>query len=248
MQMTDRGDGTRLAWTLTEGSSPTVVFLPGLGSDMTGDKATNLALYLAARGTAFLRLDYSGHGRSEGRFEDGTVGGWRDDALTIIERHVSGPLLLVGSSMGGWIAMLLARSVSRVVGVVTVALAADFTERSLWERFPPEMRRRLMRQGSVTVQTWFAERLLISREFIEDGRRNLLLDGPIEVDCPVRLLHGQRDTDVPWQVSVDAAALIETDDVRVVLTKDGDHGLSRPSDIEVLVVSVEELLRRHDGA
>ena len=142
--------------------------------------------------------------------------------------------------------MLIAQMRERVVGVVTVALGADFTERSLWDRFTPEMRRQVMRHGSVEVQTWFAERLVITREFIEDGRRNLLLDGPIELSCPVRLLHGQRDTDVPWQVSVDAAALLRSDDVRVVLTKDGDHGLSRASDIEVIVVSVEELLRRYD--
>ncbi len=247
MELTDRGDGIRLAWTLTQGSTPTVVFLPGFAGDMTGDKATHLGLYLAARGSAYLRLDYSGHGRSEGRFEDGTISRWCLDARTIIEAQTSGPIILVGSSMGGWIAMLLAMGDRRVVGVVTIALAADFTERSFWGRFSPEMRRQLMRQGSVTVRTWFAERLLITRDFIEDGRRNLLLEGPIEIACPVRLLHGQRDADVPWQISVDAAGLLEAEDVRVILTKDGDHGLSRMSDIEVLVVSVEDLLRRHDG-
>ena len=247
MQLTDRGDGVRLAWTLTEGKTPTVVFLPGFGGDMTGEKATHLSYYLAARGTAFLRLDYSGHGQSEGRFEAGTVGRWRDDALAIVDAQTRGELLLVGSSMGGWIAMLMALGNPRVAGVVTVALAADFTERSMWGQFTPEMRRAVMRQGSVVVQTWFAERLLVTRDLIEDGRRNTILDGPIDVTCPVRLLHGQRDNDVPWQTSVDAAGLLRSEDVRVVLTKDGDHGLSRPSDIEVLVVSVEELLRRHDG-
>ena len=248
MQLTDRGDGVKLAWTKTEGRRPTVVFLPGFGSDMTGEKASHLAEYLSARGTAFLRLDYSGHGRSQGRFEDGTVGRWCRDALAVIDAATIGPLLLVGSSMGGWIAMLIGLARREVVGIVTVALGADFTERSMWGQFTPEMRRQLMRDGSVMVQTWFNDRLLITRDLIEDGRRNALLDGPIEITCPVRLLHGQRDTDVPWQVSVDAAELLRSDDVRVVLTKDGDHGLSRPSDIEVLVVSVEELLRRHDGA
>ena len=248
MPMMDRGDGVRLAWTLQEGTSPTVVFLPGFGSDMTGDKASNLSMWLAHRGNAFLRLDYSGHGASEGSFEAGSIGRWRDDALAVIEAQAPGPVVLVGSSMGGWISLLIAQMRHQVVGVVTVALGADFTERSIWEQFSPVMRRQLMREGSVVVQTWFRERLVVTRDFIEDGRRNLLLEGPIEVSCPVRLLHGQRDTDVPWQVSVDAAALLQTDDVRVVLTKDGDHGLSRPSDIEVLVVSVEEMLRRHDGA
>ena len=246
MPMIDRGDGVRLAWTVQEGSAPTVVFLPGLGSDMNGEKASALAAWLTQRNTRYLRLDYSGHGASDGRFEDGTIGRWRDDALAVIDAQVPGPLVLVGSSMGGWIALLIAQMRTRVTGVVTVALGADFTERSLWDRFTPAMRRQVMREGSVTVQTWFRDQLVITRDFIEDGRRNLLLDGPIEVGWPVRLLHGQRDTDVPWQVSVEAAALIQSDDVRVVLTKDGDHGLSRSPDLEVLVVSIEELLRRHD--
>ncbi len=247
MKLIDRGDGVRLAWTMTEGKTPTVVFLPGFGSDMQGEKAIHLGYYLAARGTSYLRLEYSGHGSSEGRFEDGTVGRWCQDALAVIDAVTKGPVLLVGSSMGGWIAMLIALARPNVVGLVTIALGADFTERSMWAQFTPDMRRQLMRQGGVVVQTWFAERLLITRDLIEDGRRNLLLDGPIDITCPVRLLHGQRDTDVPWQVSIDAANLLRAEDVRVVLTKDGDHGLSRPSDIEVMVVSVEELLRRHDG-
>jgi pimeloyl-ACP methyl ester carboxylesterase len=248
MKFTDRGDGVRLAWTLVEGASPTVVFLPGLGSDMTGEKASHLALYLAARGNAFLRLDYSGHGKSDGRFEEGTISRWRDDALTVIDRAAPGPVVLVGSSMGGWISLLIAQMRPRVTGVVTVALGADFTETHMWGRFSPELRRELMKRGSVVVPTPFHEQTVVTRDFIEDGRHNLLLDGPIEVDCPVRLLHGQRDGDIPWQVSVEAAGLLRSEDVRVVLTKDGDHRLSRPRDIEVLVVSVEELLRRQDSA
>ena len=247
MQMTDRGDGVRLAWAMTPGRQPTVVFLPGFGSDMAGDKAGALTDYLARRGNAYLRLDYSGHGRSEGRFEDGTIGRWRDDALAIIDRHGGGRVLLVGSSMGGWIALLVAMARREsVVGVVTLAMAADFTERSMWNQFSAEQRRRLMREGVVEVSTPFNPKLVITRDFIEDGRRNLLLDGPIEVECPVRMLHGQRDPDVPWQVSVDAAGLMLSNDVRVVLTKDADHGLSRAGDLEVLVVSIEDLLRRFD--
>jgi pimeloyl-ACP methyl ester carboxylesterase len=239
----DRGDGVELAWTRHDGRSPTVVFLPGFRSDMNGDKASALAAFCAACGQAMLRFDYSGHGASGGRFEEGTIGGWADDALLMIDRQCSGPLLLVGSSMGGWIALLaaLARP-DRVTGLIGIAAAPDFTETLMWQAMTCEERATLQRDGVLRVPSQYGEPYPITRVLIEDGRDHLVLAGPIALDCPVRLLHGQCDPDVPWETSLRIADRLTGSDVQVILVKDGDHRLSRPHDLALLRRTLDALL------
>src|ERR1700733_5972705 len=194
----DRGDGVELAWEKLDGRSPTVVFLPGYRSDMTGDKATSLAAFCTEHGHALLRLDYSGHGRSGGRFEDGTIGIWTKDALAAIDHLIEGPLVLVGSSMGGWIALLcaLARR-ERIVALVGIAAAPDFTEALMWHALSFEQRAQLMQHGVIHLPSQYGDPTPITRALIEDGRNPLLLSAPIGLDCPVRLLQGQGDPDGP---------------------------------------------------
>ena len=230
----DRGDGVELSWASLPGSTPTVVFLPGFRSDMNGSKALDLAEFCADRGQAMLRLDYSGHGESGGRFEDGTIGRWTADALAVIDQTV-GDIVLVGSSMGGWIALLaaLARP-GRVVGLVGIAAAPDFTERLMWQAMAPAERAALQRDGVLHVPSQYGDAYPITLQLIEEGREHLLLDTPIGLNCPVRLLHGQQDPDVPWELALRTAAAIIGDDVQVTLVKDGDHRLSRPEDLMLL--------------
>ncbi|HTB42949.1 MAG TPA: alpha/beta hydrolase [Acetobacteraceae bacterium] len=243
----DRGDGVELASEKLDGRSPTVVFLPGFRSDMTGDKATALAALCAARGNAMLRFDYSGHGSSGGRFEDGTIGIWTQDALTAIDHLTEGPLVLAGSSMGGWIAMLcaLARR-DRIAALVGIAAAPDFTE-TLVAMLSFQQRAKLMREGMVHLASQYGDPTPITRALIEDGRSHLLLDAPIALDCPVRLLQGQADPDVPWELALRIATRITSADVHVTLVKDGDHRLSRPQDLALLCGTVGALLEQ-DGA
>lgn len=230
----DRGDGVELSWASLPGSTPTVVFLPGFRSDMNGSKALDLAEFCADRGQAMLRLDYSGHGESGGRFEDGTIGRWTADALAVIDQTV-GDIVLVGSSMGGWIALLaaLARP-GRVVGLLGIAAAPDFTERLMWQAMAPAERAALQRDGVLPVPSQYGDAYPITLQLIEEGREHLLLDAPIGLNCPVRLLHGQQDPDVPWELALRTAAAIIGDDVQVTLVKDGDHRLSRPEDLMLL--------------
>ena len=239
----DRGDGIELAWALRRGQGPTVVFLPGFASDMQGAKALALDAFCAARGAAMLRLDYSGHGESGGAFADGTIGRWLADALCVIDRVAEGPLLLVGSSMGGWIGLhvALARP-ERVVGLVGIAAAPDFTETLMWGSMAPAERGRLLADGFLDVPSQYGPPLRITRALIEDGRRHCLLDGPIPLHRPVRLLQGQRDDDVPWETALKLAERIAGEDVRVTLIKDGDHRLSRQGDLALLGRTVAGLL------
>lgn len=245
----DRGDGIELAWSMLPGNAPTVVFLPGFASDMQGGKATALAAFCAARGQAMLRFDYSGHGISGGAFGDGTIGRWTQDALTVIDRLTKGPLLLVGSSMGGWIALLAARArPGRVVGLVGIAAAPDFTELLIWSSLNFAQRAALMNDGHLSLPGDYGAPLTITRGLIEDGRHHLLLDRPIAIGCKVRLLHGQRDADVPWELSLRIAEQLQSMDVRIILIKDGDHRLSRPQDLDQLMRIVASLLGGEDGA
>jgi pimeloyl-ACP methyl ester carboxylesterase len=239
----DRGDGVELAWAGQDGQGPTVVFLPGFRSDMNGDKATSRAAFCAARGQAMLRFDYSGHGASGGRFEDGTISRWSQDAVAIIDAVAQGPLLLVGSSMGGWIALLtaLARP-ERVAALVGIAAAPDFTEELMWEAMTFEERTTLMRDGVLRAPSQYGEPYPITRALIEDGRTRLLLGQPIALGCPVRLLHGQCDPDVPWETALRIAGQLTSNDVQVTLVKDGDHRLSRPQDLQLLHRTVASLL------
>lgn len=244
----DRGDGIELAWVRTEGRGPTIVFLPGYRSDMTGDKATALAAFAATRGQAMLRFDYSGHGTSGGAFTDGTIGTWAADALSVIDRLTEGPLLLVGSSMGGWLALLTARArPERVAALVGIAAAPDFTEALMWESMTFEERATLMRDGVLHIPSQYGEPTPITRALIEDGRRHLLLGSTIAFDGPARLLHGQADPDVPWEMALRIADALATPDVTVTLVKDGDHRLSRPQDLALLCRTVGALLGEDGG-
>jgi pimeloyl-ACP methyl ester carboxylesterase len=244
----DRGDGIELAWAKLAGSGPTVVFLPGYRSDMGGDKATALAAHCAATGRALLRLDYSGHGASGGRFEDGTIGRWAEDAMAVIAAQTEGPLVLVGSSMGGWIALLASRVLGpRLAGLIGIAAAPDFTETLMWEAMTFAERTQLMESGVLTVPSQYGDPYPITRALIEDGRKHLLLNQPIHLDCKVRLLQGQRDPDVPWETALRIAEQVTSEDVRVVLIKDGDHRLSRPADLTLLCATLREILGE-DGA
>jgi pimeloyl-ACP methyl ester carboxylesterase len=211
---------------------------------MSGTKASFLDSFCAARGLAYVRFDYSGHGASSGRFEDGTIGGWAEDAIAIIDRVADGPLILVGSSMGGWIMLLaaLARP-ARVAGLVGIASAPDFTEALIWDGLTDDDRRRLLRDGRLEVPSSYAETpAIISRALIEEGRRHLLLGAPIGIRCPVRLLHGMADADVPHRLSLELAQRLASEDVRVTLIKEGDHRLSRTEDLALLGATIEELL------
>ena len=243
-----REDGVELAWARLEGKGPMVVFLPGFNSDMAGSKATALRDWCASHGHAMLRLDYSGHGVSGGRFEDGSIGRWMNDALLLIDRLTDGPLLLVGSSMGGWIGLLIAlRRRARVVGLVGIAAAPDFTECMIWDGLTAAEQADLMATGRRIVPSQYGDPYIITRGLIEDGRSHLLLGTPIALDCPVRLLQGLRDDDVPWRHALDIAENLASDDVQITLIKDGDHRLSRDSDIALLCRTVATLLGENGG-
>ncbi|HTC17766.1 MAG TPA: alpha/beta hydrolase [Stellaceae bacterium] len=239
-----REDGATIAYHRQDGRAPGVVFMGGFMSDMNGTKAASLDAFCRARGQAFLRFDYFGHGRSSGEFSEATVGRWKDDALCVLDNLTAGPQVLVGSSLGGWIMLLaaLARP-ARVKALIGVASAPDATEDLMWNRFPPELRATILRDGQARIPSAYgAEGYLITRKLIEDGRRHRVMGKPIPVSCPVRLLHGMRDEDVPYQVSIDLAANLESEDVRVELVKDGNHRLSRDQDLALLARTLESLI------
>ena len=242
MPQTNRLPEIALAYEFLEGSGPVVVFCPGFGSDMGGTKAMRLAEMCAARGQAMLRFDYSGHGQSGGRFVDGCIGDWAADAAHVIETVTQGrELLLVGSSMGGWIALLLARDLgARVKAMVLIAPAPDFTELLMKPELTAAQLEALQTEGVIYPPSEYGEPLPITRRLLEDGARHLLLGGKIAVRCPVRVLHGMRDADVPWELSVRLAEALESADVRLVFVKDGDHRLSREEDLLLLERTVGE--------
>ena len=230
----------RLAYHLTEGAGPTIVFLPGYASDMTGTKALALEAWAKANGRAFLRFDYAGCGASEGAFEEQSLIDWRDDALAMIDHAVTGPVVLVGSSMGGWIMLLaaLARP-DRVAAMVGIAAAPDFTD---WG-FSQEEKLYILQHGRLERPNPYGPRPTVyTRRFWQAGEASRLLHGPIALDCPIRLIHGQRDPDVPWAQSLRLAELVRSDDVQVTMVKGGDHRLSRDADIALLIRVVEDVL------
>lgn len=235
--------GERLAYVRTPGRPPTVMFLTGFRSDMTGGKALHLERHCAARGQAFVRFDYRGHGASSGRFEDGTIGDWRDDALTILDRVVQGPAVLVGSSMGGWIMLLaaLARS-EQVRGLVGIAAAPDFTADLIRPGLAPHHRTVLARDGVFYAPSAYGEPTPITGRLLDDGDRHLVLRGTLPLRCPVHLLHGQQDPDVPWTTSLRLAAALESPAVTVELVKDGDHRLSREEDLKRIADALDRVL------
>jgi pimeloyl-ACP methyl ester carboxylesterase len=222
-----------------------VIFLPGFRSDMNGGKALALEAHCRGVERAFLRFDYSGHGRSEGRFEDGTVGAWRSDVLDALDRLTTGPQVLVGSSMGGWLMLLaaLARPL-RIAGLVGIAAAADFATRLMAGRFDAAQRAALERDGIVRIPSAYSpEPTPVTKRLVEEARRHELLAGRIALRCPVRLIHGTADPDIPWQLSLEIAEKLDSDDVEVLLVKGGDHRLSSERDFARLCRVVEEVCR-----
>ncbi len=241
-QFLDGPNGARIAYRRAGGTGPTVVWLGGFRSDMLGTKAETLAEWAVREGRAYLRFDYCGHGESEGRFEDGTIGAWRADALAVIDALTSGPLILVGSSMGGWLSCLVALArPGRVAGMVLIAPAADFT-RTLME---PEMtagaKVQMMRTGVWLRPSDYGEPYPITRALIEEGRGWSILPGPVPVGCPIRILQGGADPDVPWRHALVLHEALASRDKVFTLIHDGDHRLSRPQDLARMIAAVEEL-------
>lgn len=237
----DQG-GVKLAYRRSAGEAGRagIVWLGGFHSDMLGEKATTLHARCREAGRAFLRFDYLGHGESGGKFADGTIGRWRSDALAMIDQKTEGPLVLVGSSMGGWMALLVALARPELVkGLVLLAPAPDFTDKLMWASFDESQRRQIMEDGAWTRPSDYDPAgYPITRDLIVEGREWNVLDGEIAIDVPVRILQGGLDPDVPWTHSLDLADKLRSRDVVWSLIKDGDHRLSRPQDIERMVATV----------
>ncbi len=247
-EVLSRPDGTTIAYHKTAGDktgkrAPGLVFLGGFMSDMTGTKALALESHARTAGLDFLRFDYLGHGASSGRFEDGTIGRWAEDAVAVLDALTEGPQILIGSSMGGWIMLLaaLARP-ERVAGLVGVAAAPDFTENLMWQKFSPEIQATMARDGVYREPSEYgAEPYAITMELIVEGRNHLLMGAPIPISCPVRLIHGSADPDVPCKLSLDLMDRLTSTDVEVTLVKGGGHRLSEPADLARLAETVAAL-------
>ena len=239
-----RPDGERVAFLRQEGQGPGLMWLGGFHSDMTGTKAQALDTYCAATNRAFLRFDYFAHGASSGDFLHATIGRFLADTLAVIDALTEGRLVLVGSSIGGWLMLLaaLARP-ERIHALVGIAAAPDATEDLLWQRLSFDVRETVITRGAVRIPSKYSEAgYLITRKLIEEARDHLVMRAPLQIDCPVRLLHGMADPDVPWQTSLDLADRLASRNVEVCLIKDGDHRLSREADLGLLVQTVSALL------
>lgn len=237
-------DGQELAWRRVVGQGPTVVWMGGFRSDMAGTKAEALALWAAETGRAYVRFDYFGHGESSGDFAAGTITRWRADALAILDELAPGPVVPVGSSMGGWVACLTAMvRPEQVAGLVLVAPAPDFTEKLMGPEIDAAARRALDETGVWMRPSDYGDPYPITRNLLEDGDRWSILPGPVPVSAPVRILQGGQDPDVPWRHALELAQAINSADVVFQLIKDGDHRLSRPQDLARLIAAVEELVQ-----
>jgi pimeloyl-ACP methyl ester carboxylesterase len=234
-----------------EGKSPSpgpgLFWLGGFKSDMKGTKAEALDSWAEAQGRACVRFDYSGHGESGGEFTQGTIGRWLEESLAVYDKFVKGPQVVVGSSMGGWIALLMARELrlrqgaAPIAGMVLIAPAVDFTEELMWKQFPDAIKREIEEKGAWMRPSEYSDGPYpISKGLIEDGRNHLMMGGLIETGCPVHILQGVQDPDVPWRHAVDLVSRCARDDVVLTLIKDGDHRLSRPEDIERLLAAIRE--------
>jgi pimeloyl-ACP methyl ester carboxylesterase len=239
----ERPDGAKLAWRRVEGRGPTMVWLGGFRSDMAGTKAQALADWALAQDRAYLRFDYFGHGESSGDFQHGTITRWREDALAVLDEMTGDdPVILVGSSMGGWIACLAAMvRAERLAGMVLIAPAPDFTEKLMTPEIPPEGHAALRETGVWLRPSEYGDPYPITAALLEDGARWSILPGPVPIECPVRILQGGADPDVPWRHALELAQALKSEDVVFTLIKDGDHRLSRPQDIERLLAAVAEL-------
>lgn len=231
-----------------DGGAPGLFWLGGYNSDMTGTKAAALDEFAARRGLAMTRFDYSGHGASGGRFVDGTISRWLEEAEAVFRRMTTGPQILVGLSMGGWLALLLIQSLrrdddSRVAGAVLIAPAVDMTGALMLKRMKPAERKALLRDGEIRLASdYAADGYIVTRQLIEDGETHLFGDRLIETGCPVHILQGQADTDVPWRHAAGLVTRLASDDVVLTLVRDGDHRLSRPEDIERLTRAIDGLI------
>lgn len=234
--------GRKLAYNLTPGTGPVVVFLGGLKSDKEGSKALHLESWARARGHGFLRFDYSGHGSSSGEFTDGCIGDWAEDARAMLAAVTEGPLVLVGSSMGGWQALLLARAMpERLAGLVTIAAAPDFTE-LMWSEFSDAERAEMMEAGQLSIPSDYGEPYIYTRRLIEDGREQRVLTAPLRVSVPVRILHGEADDVVPTKVALGLFDHLEGDDIRLDLVKGADHRFSDARCLGLITSHIEEVL------
>jgi len=236
--------GVQIAFERIEGAEPTFIWLGGFKSDMAGTKAQALADWAARSGQAFVRFDYSGHGVSGGAFVDGSISRWLGDTLAVLDQLTTGPLVLVGSSMGGWLSLLAARArPERVAALLLIAPAADFTERLMWPGFSPAQQSKLMAEGQIELPSAYSsEPNVITREMIEDGRRHLIMDAPIAFSGPIRILQGGADPDVPpAHVTALVPLLRASNNVRLHMIMDGDHRLSRPEDIALLLETAADL-------
>lgn len=235
--------GRRLAYRSTKPATAlTYVWLSGFKSDMTGSKVTVLETWAQSQGHGFLAFDYSGHGVSSGAFEAGTISAWREDALAAIEVLTEGPLILVGSSMGGWMALLAALDLhERVSALVLIAPAPDFTQKLMWPEFSAEQQAEILEKGMTLRPSDYGDPYPITRDLIEDGAKWTVLDAPIPLTCPIRILQGQQDPDVPWAHAFKLVDALTSEDIVFTLIKDGDHRLSRDQDIERLLATCAEL-------
>ena len=240
----------QIAYVSREGRSPGVMFFGGFNSDMNGTKATALEAYCAAKGQAFVCFDYSGHGASSGQFEEGTIGDWAADAIAVLDQIAIGAQVIVGSSMGGWIGLLAAIArPDRVAAFVGIAAAPDFTQDMMWDSYGEDIREQLRREGVYYEPSDYGDDSCpITMKLIQEGREHLLLRGAIPLRCPVRLIQGQQDVDVPWQTAVKLAGRLESDDVEVLLVKRGDHRLSSPQDLVRLEQVLDLLLAGEERA
>jgi pimeloyl-ACP methyl ester carboxylesterase len=251
-------DARRIAVRRRQGAAPGLFWLGGFKSDMNGTKAVALDRWAAAQQRSCVRFDYSGHGESDGEFTEGTISRWLDESIAVFEACCEGPHVLIGSSMGGWLSLLLARELRRrhrpdrtasIAAMVLIAPAVDFTEELMWKRFSPEIKRQIETTGMWERPSQYAPQPYpITAKLIDDGRRHLLLGGLIDTGCPVRILQGVADPDVPWRHAVELVSRLAQDDVVLSLIKDGDHRLSRPEDIERLVAAVAEFCHNGSGA
>lgn len=248
----DVGEGLsarRIAVRSRLGQGPGLVWLGGFKSDMQGSKALALDAFARDHGRAMVRFDYSGHGESGGDFADGTIGRWLEESVAVFERYCDGPQILIGSSMGGWMALLLAREIKKrpgkasLAGLVLIAPAPDFTEELMWKNFPPAVKKEIETKGVWLRPSEYGDGspYPITRNLIEEGRNHLVLGSAIDLGCPVRILQGAKDPDVPWQHAFALTHRLPADDVVLTLIQDGDHRLSRPQDIARLLAAVAEI-------
>ncbi len=243
----DGAGGRSIAVRVRNGANPGIFWLGGFKSDMKGTKAEALDRWAETQGRACTRFDYSGHGESDGEFTQGTIGRWLEESVTVFTQFCRRPQIVIGSSMGGWLALLLARALKErkdappIAGMVLIAPAVDFTEELMWKKFPKAIKQEIETKGVwVRPSEYSEDGYPITKGLIEDGRKHLLLGGLIETGCPVRILQGVQDADVPWQHAVELVSRFARDDVVLTLIKDGDHRLSRPEDIERLLAAVGE--------